>query len=118
LLEMDSRGGTVAVSPPTAVAPRTTSSTDSSSSSKEGKTEDTTTATATGGGTPAKQARVSTGPIVFVIGATNRPDVMDPALLRPGRLDQLIFVGLPAFKSRVGILQVASLFTFKSFLKW
>ncbi|KAK9464954.1 P-loop containing nucleoside triphosphate hydrolase protein [Lipomyces arxii] len=42
---------------------------------------------------------------VFVIGATNRPDQIDPALLRPGRLDQLIYVPLPDEESRLSILQ-------------
>jgi transitional endoplasmic reticulum ATPase len=37
---------------------------------------------------------------IFVIGATNRPDIIDPALLRPGRLDQLIYIPLPDESSR------------------
>lgn len=42
---------------------------------------------------------------VFVIGATNRPDQIDPALLRPGRLDQLIYVPLPDLEARYSILK-------------
>ena len=37
---------------------------------------------------------------VFIIGATNRPDIIDPALLRPGRLDQWIYIPLPDEDSR------------------
>lgn len=44
---------------------------------------------------------------VFIIGATNRPDQIDPALLRPGRLDQLIYIPLPDEKSRVAVLKSA-----------
>jgi transitional endoplasmic reticulum ATPase len=44
---------------------------------------------------------------VFIIGATNRPDQIDPALLRPGRLDQLIYIPLPDEKSRFSILNAA-----------
>ena len=32
---------------------------------------------------------------IFIIGATNRPDIIDPAILRPGHLDQLIYIPLP-----------------------
>lgn len=42
---------------------------------------------------------------VFIIGATNRPDIIDPAILRPGRLDQLIYIPLPDERSRVAILR-------------
>uniref|UniRef100_A0A7N9ASA3 Transitional endoplasmic reticulum ATPase n=1 Tax=Mastacembelus armatus TaxID=205130 RepID=A0A7N9ASA3_9TELE len=41
---------------------------------------------------------------VFIIGATNRPDIIDPAILRPGRLDQLIYIPLPDKPSRTAIL--------------
>lgn len=42
---------------------------------------------------------------VFFIGATNRPDILDEALVRPGRLDQLIYIPLPDEASRVSILK-------------
>jgi transitional endoplasmic reticulum ATPase len=42
---------------------------------------------------------------VFIIGATNRPDQIDSALLRPGRLDQLIYIPLPDEVSRTSILK-------------
>ncbi|KAK3844189.1 MAG: transitional endoplasmic reticulum ATPase [Linnemannia gamsii] len=42
---------------------------------------------------------------VFVIGATNRPDQIDGALLRPGRLDQLIYIPLPDEGSRLAVLK-------------
>ena len=44
---------------------------------------------------------------VFIIGATNRPDQIDPALLRPGRLDQLIYIPRPDEPSRLSILKAA-----------
>ncbi|KAF5770163.1 putative vesicle-fusing ATPase [Helianthus annuus] len=44
---------------------------------------------------------------VFIIGATNRPDIIDPALLRPGRLDQLIYIPLPDEDSRYAIFKAA-----------
>ena len=43
---------------------------------------------------------------VIVIAATNRPDVLDPALLRPGRFDRQVVVGLPDVKGREQILKV------------
>jgi len=44
---------------------------------------------------------------VFIIGATNRPDIIDPAVLRPGRLDQLIYIPLPDIGSRLNIFKAA-----------
>ncbi len=43
---------------------------------------------------------------IIVIAATNRPDVLDPALLRPGRFDRQIAVNLPDLKGRIEILKV------------
>jgi cell division protease FtsH len=43
---------------------------------------------------------------VIIIAATNRPDVLDPALLRPGRFDRRIVVPRPDLRGRMGILQV------------
>lgn len=43
---------------------------------------------------------------VIIISATNRPDVLDPALLRPGRFDRQVIVDLPDIKGRTEILQV------------
>uniref|UniRef100_A0A2M4AHW5 Putative nuclear aaa atpase vcp subfamily protein n=1 Tax=Anopheles triannulatus TaxID=58253 RepID=A0A2M4AHW5_9DIPT len=42
---------------------------------------------------------------VFLMAATNRPDIVDPAVLRPGRLDKILYVGLPALTDRVDILR-------------
>ena len=43
---------------------------------------------------------------VIVIAATNRPDVLDKALLRPGRFDRQVYVGLPDIRGREQILKV------------
>jgi cell division protease FtsH len=43
---------------------------------------------------------------VILIAATNRPDILDPALLRPGRFDRQIVVDRPDFRGRLGILKV------------
>ena len=43
---------------------------------------------------------------VILIAATNRPDVLDPALLRPGRFDRRIVVPIPDIRGREGILKV------------
>jgi len=43
---------------------------------------------------------------VVVIGATNRPNLIDPALLRPGRFDELVYVSVPDEAGRVRILEV------------
>ena len=42
---------------------------------------------------------------IFVIGATNRPDMIDPAMLRPGRLDKTLFIELPSYEEKVDIIK-------------
>ncbi len=42
---------------------------------------------------------------VFLMAASNRPDIIDPAILRPGRLDKIIYVGLPTQQDRFEILK-------------
>ncbi len=45
---------------------------------------------------------------IIIMAATNRPDILDPALLRPGRFDRQIMVGLPDIEEREQILQIHS----------
>ena len=45
---------------------------------------------------------------VVIMGATNRPEMVDPALLRAGRFDRLVYIGEPAFEDRISILNVHS----------
>jgi transitional endoplasmic reticulum ATPase len=45
---------------------------------------------------------------VVIIGATNRPDIIDPAILRPGRFDKLIYVPAPDYTTRLQILKIHS----------
>jgi AAA family ATPase len=43
---------------------------------------------------------------VFIVAATNKPEAIDPALLRPGRFDNVVYVGLPDLETRKGIIQL------------
>lgn len=43
---------------------------------------------------------------VFVLAATNKPQTLDPALMRPGRLDKVLYIGLPDYKARRELLEI------------
>ena len=60
----------------------------------------------TGTGAAFHRAKVGPGDSVVVIGATNRPTLVDPALLRPGRFDELVYVGTPDKQGREQILGI------------
>lgn len=45
---------------------------------------------------------------VYILAASNRPDIIDPAILRPGRLDTILYVGLPQKEERVAILEATT----------
>jgi cell division protease FtsH len=45
---------------------------------------------------------------IIIIAATNRPDILDPALLRPGRFDRQVLIGIPDIKEREAVLRIHS----------
>ena len=51
---------------------------------------------------------ISEGKAIVVLAATNKPKKIDPALLRPGRFDRLIYVPPPDFEARLEILRLIS----------
>jgi ATPases of the AAA+ class len=54
----------------------------------------------------AEMDGITTRGDVIVIAATNRPDIIDPALLRPGRFDRIIYIPSPDYKARLEILKI------------
>jgi len=54
----------------------------------------------------AEMDGITTRGDVIVIAATNRPDIIDPALLRPGRFDRIIYIPPPDYKARLEILKI------------
>ena len=55
-----------------------------------------------------RNVHFSIGKQVFIIAATNRPDILDPAILRPGRIDKPLYVPLPDESGKVEILKALS----------
>lgn len=53
----------------------------------------------------------------FLLAATNRPDIIDPAILRPGRFDKILFVGFPTKTDRFEILRTLSKVSLKTLEK-
>ena len=53
---------------------------------------------------------------VFLMAATNRPDIIDPAVLRPGRLDKILYVGFPNEDERIDILRALTKVCTSSFI--
>ena len=51
---------------------------------------------------------LGSGKTLFIIGATNRPDILDPGIMRPGRLDRKVEFGLPDLEGRGHILKIHS----------
>lgn len=45
---------------------------------------------------------------VYVMAATNKPEVVDPAMLRPGRIDTTLYVGLPDAAGRAAIMETSA----------
>lgn len=58
------------------------------------------------GGISKSNSASKSQPRVIVVGATNRPDLLDNALTRPGRIDRMIYVGLPDQESREAIFEL------------
>eukprot|EP00978_Attheya_sp_CCMP212_P005191 scaffold11552_cov50-Attheya_sp.AAC.2 len=67
---------------------------------------DGVTQTGTSSSSHDNSSKKQAPPRVVVVGATNRPDLLDSALTRPGRIDRMIYVGLPDRDSRESILKI------------